>query len=807
MSDFRERRNCGRLLGVVIESDDVRSRKGLQALSNLTRETFLKRGLDVAAWPTDVRNVLAGLGAASRFARIDTNGDEHVFAVADCGDFDLFFGVSTRRGKNVPGVLSGNLATNVLLEVLSERDRSDPTKLRYGQIGTEDFNRLWRTEVGAAHLQTLAREWDLVFWSRSDHLDYLQPGAALIGTVRGNQAAEQATAVVVNGSNHKAVAHTQGQLKYARGQTHPLIRVHPVTRAILGYNDEVVDAIREAVRLLRSGASWDEAALAVGARIPATQAQQEPDEDHGRERVRTRTARNATRAAQGRDPLPLRFLPDGNPNPDYRPETILDLQDPGDRLKSMLVWGQSVAVRDADLIASRVDADLDGIKPDDAFHEFYSTGVYRRLVKDHTLSNSSIVRYRWIELELGPTADGAFVLTPADIEFLRTKRSGRTSTGSWGNNPLTGVFRIEQPAPLYTRTGWLDPAAGAFRARSGSTGTTRGLRIWFEPLGSTPHSANCQALAWIPNTEIGPAISRLLVEAVTCGHDLAEFRFEHAARRDDPVTTARQAVADLERRLDATAVRLADPDLSDRTIAVLKRELTTIEQDLDSANELLTQTEAAAATAQTTHDDTFDITDLAQLAAVIGTGLPLTPRVADRAARLLRIVLHDPRLILDPATAHIRVEATLLLQSTTGILSVPLRTHVANHSTDPWVAGVAGMWWQRRTVPFNDLMTERGLHTTPGTATRWREPVARRLLADAARHGRPLRGPNLAALLVRCDNPTTLEQIRTAIETGQAPPALHTLLFDGPDLAPGTRWTTIARELDIDRSDVEPSQA
>lgn len=45
MSLARERRNGGRLLGVVIESGDDRNRRALQALSTVTRETF------GGAWP------------------------------------------------------------------------------------------------------------------------------------------------------------------------------------------------------------------------------------------------------------------------------------------------------------------------------------------------------------------------------------------------------------------------------------------------------------------------------------------------------------------------------------------------------------------------------------------------------------------------------------------------------------------------------------------------------------------------------------------------------------------------------------
>jgi hypothetical protein len=793
MNHARERRNGGRLLGVVIESGDVRSRKALQALSGVTRDTFATRGLDVSAWPPDVRELLGGVGCISRFVRTDTHGEQHVLAIADCGEFDLLVGVSSRREVNVPGIRSGNLATNVLLEVLALPDPSDPTRPRYGQLGAEDLNRMWRSDVGVAHVQAWARDWDLVLWSRSDYLDYLIPGTAFMGTMRGNQAAEQATSVVVNGAKHKAAAHREGKLKYARGQTHPLIRVHAVTRQILGYDEDVVEAIRDAVRLLRGGASWDEAALAVGSRIPATQAQQEPDEDHDGGRIRTRSARNALRAAQDLPVLPLRFLPDGSPNPDYKPESVLDLNRPGERLKTLLVWGPSVPARDAASIAGRINADLDGVAPDDCFHGLYATGTYRRLVKDQTLSNSAVVRYRWAALELGPTADGSFVLTADDISFLQTFRAGRTGTGSWGNNPLTGVFRVDQSTPLYTRSGLLDPTSGAFRARSGSTDGTRGLRIWFEPTGASPHSANCRAVGWIPNAEIGPAIAQMLIEAVTGDHELAEFRFDHPTLRDDPVAAPKKAVADLERRHEATAIRLADPDLSAMTIAALKRELASVEQQLAQAHSALEAAQATARSAPSSHDDEFDISDLAQLAAILQAAVPVPPRVAERASRLLRTMLHDPRLILEPRTARVQIAATLMLHSDQGQISIPVRAHVANRSSDPWVAGVAGMWWEQRTVPFAHLMAERGLASSSGT--RWHEPVVQRLLAEATSRGRPLRGPNLASLLVRCDDPASLAKIRTAIETGGCAETPCAQLFDGPDIRHGTPWKSVAGTL------------
>lgn len=789
MSESRTRRNRGRILGVVIESADLRNRKGLQALSEVTRETFRHRGLDVSQWPSDVRELMSGVGAASRIIRQDKAGDQHVFAIADCGNFDLLVGVSSRRVMNVPGDLTGNLATNVLLEVLDLREPEDPTCPRYGQVGAEDLNRLWRNEVGAAHVQSHASNWDLVLWSRSEMLDYLVPGTSLMGLIRGNQASEQATSLVVNSSKHKSTGHSEGKLKYASGQTHPVVRVHPGTKKIVGWNEDVVAALRDAVRLLRAGASWDEAVAVVGDRIPAPQAQQEPDDDHDGTRTRTRVARNAHRTARGLPELPLRFLPDGSVNPDYRPESICDLNRPAERLKELLVWGVTVPSRDKTNVRSRVDTDLDGIAPEDVFHSLYTTGVYRRLVKNQELSNSEGARYQWAALNLGPTANGESILTKSDVEFLRSYRTGKKGTGSWGNNPLTGVFRLEQSEPLYTSSGWINPADGKFVVRSGSNGADRGLRLWFEPRGATPHSNGCQSLGWTPNSAIGPEIARMLVDAISREHDLAEFRFEHPAIRTDPLVAAKQAIADLERRYETLIVRIADPDLSDMAIAGLKRTLVATEQELADAHEALAAADSTALTQPSRHDDTFDISEMAQLAAVLASGIPTPPKTAERVARLLKTTLLDPRMTLDRRKGIIRIEATLMLNSREGQLTIPLRGHVTNKTTDPWVAGLAGMWWERRTVPFSNLVTERGLSSNPGSTTRWHQVTAKRLLEVSAGNGHPLRGPNLAALLVRCPDPDLLGRIRTAIETGTTNDSMHRFLFDGPDIIIGRRWT------------------
>lgn len=795
MSDAQERRNGGRLLGVIIESGDVRSRTALQKLSLLTRETFRSRGHNIDRWPKDARALLAGEGVAKRIVRFDDEGEPHVFAIADCGAFDLFFAVGSRREINVAKVRTGNLASNVLLDVLATPDPAALWRPLYGELAAENDARIWRLEVPAAHIQAHCINWDLKLWTNTLQLDFAVPGTNMMGLIHAAQAAAAATALVRNTSKHKAVAHTDARLSYARSQTHPLVKVHPVTRMIVGYDEDVVEAIRDAVRLLRGGASWDEVAAQVGGRIPAHQARQEPDHsdddaDGVAGRGRSRTRRNTERLVRGLPALPLRFLPDGAPNPEYRPETILDLNRPSERLQALLVRGLTIPSRHAATIRSRIDDDLDGVDPADSFLEFYRTGIYRRLVKDHDRSNSSLSRYKWAALDLGPTADGEFVLSDDDIRFLQSFRTGRTGTGSWGNNPLTGVFRIHQPDPLYTKDGWLDPRNGTFKVRAGKNGEIRGLRLWFEPPGATPHSNGCRSIGWIPNSDIGSALAGLLIDAVSTDHDLGSFTFNHTRTPHDPVAAAEQALADVQRRHETLAVRLIDPDLTELTLAALKRELVTLEEQLDAAHTALTDARQHTPEPDTTADMTFEINTLAQLAAVLQSDVALPPTVAERAARLTRTLLHDPRLTVEPATATIRLDATLMLSNEHGQLTIPLRTRLTNCTLDPWIAGPAGMWWVQRHTPFTELMTARGLATNPASGTRWRRPVEQRLLQHASTVGRPLRGPNLANLIVRCPHPHLLAKIRDAIDTGNTSEQLSTFLFHGDDIPDRARWNS-----------------
>ena len=779
----KQRRNGARLLVVAIESADNKGRTALVALVELTLSTLKNLGVSVADCPSDVLLALSGVGVKNRWVLFDDYGDEHVFVLCDCGEFDLLLGVSSRRETNLRGQSSENLATNILLQILAIPDPSAPWRPLYGEVMAQDLSRLWRDDVCAAHIQKHCQNWDVVLWSSNDRLDFAIPGTKLASLIRSNQSTEQANYLIVNGSLHRASAHQQGKLKYARGATHPLVKVNAKDKT-MSYDEDVVTAIRDTVKLLREGGSWDAVAAAVGYRIPANQMQEEPDNsDDGRQRVRTRAARNEQRVLAGNEPLPLKLLEDGSANPDYRSETIADLDDPGARLRQLLTGGLSIPRS-----VSRTKA-VDGsdIAPQDCFLELYRTGIYRRLVKDQERSNSIVNQYMWSELNLGVTADGAFVLSDEDVEFLKTKRTGKGGSGSWGNNPIIGLFRVIQDQPIYTRAGWIDPTKGSFIARTSTIGGLRGLRVWFEPHGATPHANGCVVVGYLREPDFGLALSDMLINACTTNTDVAGFKFAMSSTSPDRTAPLKKELKTLTSRHDKTVSLLTDSDLSDRTLTTIKEQLKAIEDNITQVSANLAAATLEQQEADMTHDDTFDISDIASLAAILRIGGPVPPDVANKTSRMMRAVLPDARLTIQPGTGTILIEATLNIPNIQGVLTIPLCITMANNASDPWTAGVAATWWHQHT-PIAEIFQQRGM-LTKTAVTRWAQTVAQRLLEHAEHNARPLRGIHLAQLIARCPNTTHITAIRTAIDHGTGDPQLLQFLFEGPDIEHGTPWT------------------
>jgi hypothetical protein len=108
---IKTRRNGGRLLVVAIESADNKGLTGLRDLLLTTVDILKTRGYSTDKCPSDVQMALSGVGVKDRRVQFDDYGEEHVFVLCDCGEFDLVLGVGSRRNFNVRGQGSGNLAT------------------------------------------------------------------------------------------------------------------------------------------------------------------------------------------------------------------------------------------------------------------------------------------------------------------------------------------------------------------------------------------------------------------------------------------------------------------------------------------------------------------------------------------------------------------------------------------------------------------------------------------------------------------------------------------------------------------------
>jgi len=780
---IKTRRNGGRMLAVVLYSADNKGLTGIGDYTKLTLETLKIRGFSIDKCPVDVGLALGGVGVKDRRVQFDDYGEEHVFVLCDCGDFDLLLGVSSRRDVNVRGQGCGNLATNILLNVLSIPDVSAPWRPLYGEVMAHDLTRVWRYDVAAAHVIQHCKDWDVVLWSANDRLDFAVPGTQLVSVIRSNQAAEQATYLIVNGSRHREVAHRGRKLKYARGATHPLVKVDAKDKS-MSYDENVVAALRDAVKLLREGGSWDAVAREVGHRIPACQMIEEPDHsDDGQNRVRTRNARNEKRVLEGKAALPLKLLDDGSANPDYRPETIADLDHPGTRLRQLMTGGLALPRS----VSRSEEVDGSGISPQDCFLEFYRTGIYRRFVKDQDRSNSVVKQYKWSECNFGVTADGAFVLSDDDIQFLKTKRTGKGGSGSWGTSPIIGLFSVIQDQPIYTRAGWIDPTKGRFIARTSVLSGLRGLRVWFEPHGATPHADNCLVIGYLREPELGLALSDMLIDACTTNTEAAEFQFQMSSMSPDRTAPLKQELKTLTSRHDKTVSLLIDPDLSERSLATIKEQLKTIEENIAEVSAKLEIATRDEEDNVSKHDDTFDISNIASLAAILRIDGPLPPDVANRASRVLRSVLPDARLTIKPCSGEILIEATLTIRNIQGVLVIPLSITLRNHASDQWAAGVAGIWWHQH-LPITEIFRLRGM-LTEKAITRWAEIIAQRLLEHAEHNGRPLRGIHMAQFIARCPNAEHIAAIRTAIEHGVGDPRLLKFLFEGPDIKRGTPWT------------------
>ena len=761
------RRNDGRMLVVVIESGDTGAFDMLGDLSSLTRTWVETVGHDTSAWPENMFDVLHGERATRQWIRADDFGENHRFAMVDCGDYDVLFAVSSRRQRNAVGRRSENVATNLLLEILETPGEDTPR--RYGVIAAYHSARVLRHAVAGAFILDYCREWDVMLVCSDLRFDPLVDPSPYGAVVTLTHNAESANHLIVNSSAHRISAHESGRSKWSRATTTPIVSVHPETRE-LSWDREVAEALREAVKLRRAGLSWDDIAEHVGASIPSYRLRAEPDTIGRRARpnVRSRTQRNEWRRRAEKPPVPLKLLPDGSLNPAYRPESILDLPQPGAALRSAFLGGAGLGGKARCQMLDQVDSRLGGLHPDNTTLELLATGVFRRLVIDQPASNRTIRRYSYAEYQLPPFEtrdDGTpvYVLDRDDIEFLKRQRSGQGGTGRVGTMPLIGIFSAAVTTELHTSDGTLRGAGGNRVVLVGpdghhaegqvdwSTGNAadgRVYRVWFSRAAERHKTRRTLCVARIH----APVMHRSLIDAITDVIDknpgAASFEVPAVAspEGDRELERSRVEQHEAEAALEGAVAALAAPDLTPLVRARLQQMAADAEERLVAANHAV---ETAKAAALHVTDDQIPLDHLVDVLAALELPVPLAPAVAERIQRRLGDLLRDARITVDPDTQEVCWSATLELRADTGlVLRLPIDGRVPNEAKDPWLAGPPGTFWARRCT-MDEAMRAHGLVTAVTRSNSWRRHVERRLLDEAQQHGVQWRGPNALNLFLR----------------------------------------------------------
>ena len=749
------RRNHGQTLVSTIESVDAADLSMLAQLARTTHDWVRGQGLDTTGWPLD------GFAAwfsnpgpnTSVYQRVDDDGEVQRFVMLHGVDHDALFGVGSRRAKNAAGQLAENVATNLLLDILSPTDIDDDAP--YGRVLTFAADRLWRTRTGAAHLQAHCMDWDIIISTSRSNFDPRIPGHALVGAVDAEQATESADRFIQGGSSHRLAAHGQAVNKFPREKTHPAVAIDRETGKMT-YDHRVVEAIREAAALLLNGWSFADLVDELGHRIPAYVLRGEPDWRRGKGK-RSRSARNRERATRGRPEVPLKYLDDDEtPNPDYRPEMLADLLDPVSGIRHL--FKLTISAKDSDTILARIDKDLDGLHPKDAHLEFMATGVYRRLMKDQQLSNSRRNRYQWAAVDLGEVDEHGYILDRDTVDALKRLRDSRRRPNGGSELPLSSLFAVDVEAPLYTKHGWLDPHAGRFVWRTSHNGQQSAYRIYYEPHTATAHGADCHIVGYVHGDELGAALLDA-VGTVLEGAD-GDLTVTSPPVVSQHVQHLRQLERDRDRAteaFEAAVDALADEQLSPRARARLTGTVNEREATLEQLEAEVATARAQQAGGSEARDVQAPLDTLIDVLARIAPGEKLPAGISRSSNRLLKALFRQPLMSFDPAHGAIRFSFTLELPTHDGsTLRAPVAGQVRNHAVDTWLAGLGGRFWHRR-LPLRDLWAETTLTTRYELGHHWRHEVAERLLDPGVPVRRPLSGPGAASLLVRCPYPPVID--------------------------------------------------
>lgn len=781
-SDGRARRNGGRTLVWVCESQDNGSLSLLIGLSGLTRSFVRDLGRAVDGWPSDIEDLFYSdqqPAAVRRWTIRDDLGDQQLFCFVPFDDYDIVFAVASRIAVNARGTRTENVATNELLDLLGTPTRDGSRQPLYGEIVANTSARLWRTLPGGMTVMEHCKAWDVTVKCTDLHWDPSVPNSdgSVIDSVRN--AAREAHHIVLNMTRHRQEAHEQGVLKYARTNTTPLIAIHPETK-VMRYDPVVCEAVRTAVRQLRSGDDFHAAAAHVAHLIPSYLYRTLPDTGRSGngKRLGNRANLNERRALLGLPPLPFKYLDEvGTPNPAYVPETFADFEKPGDSIRRLIVGGITRPKGVQPTEWNRIVAeDLGGLPPADVTLEFLRTGIYRRLVKDPILSNQHEKKWRYVERDFGPfdvDEDGnpQYVLTNDDVEFVKAFRTGR-GIGRQGQRALCQIFTPRQDGELWDRAGLLTFAGDRMTITdpdgttvSGWLKFTTGTRIGRADRGcyrlsfERPGLRRNHAIATVDAAVLEKQITKHILDALTlAGADATVVDASAVAADGVAAAVDRLEAAKAAHARAAERYLRAQDDVDELTLEALTEAMKRQADDVAAA-------QAAVAAADNAHgaavrrQDSAPLDHFLDLMALLGRGQSVEPDLARELQIRLRRYLKDAWMRATPGQM---VEWGLVVELPTlagATVRIPVTGALRNENQDPWLGGVLGVLWNEH-VPLRKLRPQH----------RWdqgydRKRLTARFLFEAARNNVTVRGEAAAWALLRSPYEVVLD-IGLAIVAG-----------------------------------------
>lgn len=790
----KPRRNSGRVLAVAIESGP---KLDLNNLLDRTASLMWHSQL-VPTRPCLPRAELLRATGVSLFEAEDS---DRWLALCNFDDFDLLVGVGSRRGFS-DDARADNVMVEKLLQVLES-----PTEagVLFGTMVLVEFNRAVRTRIGEAHVTQTLKDWDIQVVTTRGARDPLgDPSFDFAQMLDGHQAEESAGLFLRQTSDARVEAHNAGLNAFPSQTLHPLVFAHPESRR-MAWNPAVVEAVREAVALIRAGATWHVAACQVGHQIPARYLQVQSDAD--------RAARNLRRLARGQSPVPLKYLEEGGTNPAYRSETILDEADPGGALQGF-IRGSTID-RQLDPF---VDVDFEGMDRRARQYDFVVRGIYRRVVQDRERSNRRQKRFKLIAYELGPVdSSGAGVLSAAEFEAIWPSPNERRSRqGPAGFGYLKGVFVAEQSGPVYAESGWLLPEDGAWKTRSrADTPPEPKYSVQFERNSNRPGRGGI-TLGLVNARDLHRDVAAKIKDAICGEHIPVSFGWAARAqqRRETDDTLPRQ-LAHAE-----SLLRQAIDDYSQPTHTAMRREVL-----LDVCREreevLAGLRKALAARERTPNAPTTAVVgrwalgNRLDLVAILCSDRKFSPEATRAIQAAARDSLRDGRIWVDTETGEVRWSAELTLVGDENcIVHRPISGALRNCRRDPWLVATSfpRKWWDTATgrIPVSGPAGSDAFGGRTGSLVLARKQhVTRRIELESKRAGVALR-PGVARAIPNCPE-WALTSEALDVSLGLAPAVLDArgnylarlLLDDGstPDIDLSTKyvlsaWKEVIRRLE-----------